>query len=273
MYCRNCFYDLRGQEISRCPECGLPFALDDATSFLSDVPGILGQTLLWLRRRRKFLIIVMTILWLMCNYQAKYLYNFGCGGIISYGIVACNNLKNVITARKVQAFEYPESKSFDIEDAKKNIQPSLSAWSERDAVGHRLSLSKKLRFVPQFAIPAILYLLLFAVLYERRLRRGAIVLAAGLLLIVCGSLFPQEIVTRVYPGSYAFLDDIVHIPGIDLTVYNENTIIAYDLESFRWNGQRVVAFADGHTVHRQGDWAKPLFQAQGIPYPEPSGSQ
>lgn len=38
MYCRHCYYDLRGQVDSRCPECGARFDPQDASTYLLRVP-------------------------------------------------------------------------------------------------------------------------------------------------------------------------------------------------------------------------------------------
>ncbi len=78
-------------------------------------------------------------------------------------------------------------------------------------------------------------------------------------------------ILRLIGGSYRYLDDIVCLSGIDLTSMNvrrSSTIAAYDAQSFRQGGSRLIAFADGQLDWLQDHNAEPMFQAQGIPYPE-----
>jgi prepilin-type processing-associated H-X9-DG protein len=269
MYCRFCYYDLRGQQTPRCPECGTAFAFDDPRSFLHKTPNRLERTMLWIRRRRRAPLVAMTILLLGCYAVADYqLPSANHSSLLA--VLSRANLKVLMTEWMIQQHDHPEQRAFDIDAAMQDIRPSYSPWSERDAASRKLQLAYLLNCAPWFVVPTMVYLLLIAILLERRARRGVFALVLALSLVLFGSLSPRETATRFFPGSLAYLNDFVFLQGVDLTRSNSQqtrTIAAYDLQSFRNRSVRIVAFADGHVEALWDDRAKPLFREQGLAYP------
>ncbi len=45
MFCKVCYYDLRGLSEPRCPECGTQFNPADVTTYLMEVPDLRAQSL------------------------------------------------------------------------------------------------------------------------------------------------------------------------------------------------------------------------------------
>lgn len=272
MFCRFCYYDLHGQQIPRCPECGTAFAFDDPDSFLRKTPGSLGRMLFWFRKRRRVLAIALTIL-LLCSYAVASSHLPSFPRSVKIGQYASMHLKCVMTTWFIQKNDRPQQKTFDVDDAKNDMSPSFSAWSETDAAHRKRWTTYLLVHAPMFVAPTVAYLLVVAALVGRPARREAVVLIVALSSVLFGSLSPSKTAGRLCPGSYAFLNDIVFLPDVDLGRTNpqrSRTIAAYDVQSFRRLGRRCIAFASGAVQWLPDDRARPLFQAQGIPYPEPS---
>ncbi len=270
MFCRFCYYDLHGQEMPRCPECGTAFAFDDPDSFLRKTPGSLGRTLFWLRRRRLILIIAMTVL-LLWSYAAAHSHLPSLANATHPIHLARTNLKRVMTARLIQRYKHPQQTVFDLNSAKKYMQPSFSPWSEAGAAHTKALITDLLVRSPFFIVPTMAYLLAVSLLAGRRVRRGVLILLVALSLVLFGSSLPRKTADLLCGGTYEFLNDIVFLPGIDLASSNPQrgkTIAAYDAQSFCRTGGWGIAFADGHVQWYWDDRAKPLFQAQGVPYPE-----
>lgn len=274
MFCRFCYYDLHGQEMPRCPECGTAFAFDDPDSFLQKSPGTLGRIrmLLWLRRRRKAFVVALTILLLGgCAVAGSRLpsgqFSRATGGH------ARTNLMGIMTEWFIQKNDRPQETTFDIDAAKIAMQPGFSPWTESDASHRRALVTYLFIHAPFFVITSLVYLLLVATAVGRRARWGIVVLVAALSFVLFGSLSPFQTADRLCPGSYAFLNDIVFLPDVDLGRTNaqrSRTIAAYDVQSFRRPGRRCIAFASGAVQWLRDDRARPLFQAQGLAYPEQS---
>lgn len=270
MFCRCCHYDLRGQQTPRCPECGTPFAFDDPTSFLGKKPGTLGRIGLWLRHRRRLLLVVLSIL-LLLSYRVAAFTLPSLAHSVHPTVLATVNLKIIITTWMIQQHGHPEQMAFDVDAAKEDMVPSLSPWTEGHAAGWRVLITQLLTVAPYFVVPTMAYLLVVAILVGRRARRGVFLLVGGLCFVVCCSAYPREVGAWLCPGSHAFLDDYVYLPGVDLTPANSDrgqTIVAYDVHTFRTGGRRIIGFAGGHVASLSDERAKALFQAQGVPYPE-----
>ena len=271
MFCRRCYYDLRGQRDPRCPECGTAFAFDDPSSFLGEKPRMLGRILARLRRRRRVLLGALTFLLLIS-------YGFGYSSLRSHShavhprVLATVNLKGILTTWAIQRYDHPEQAGFDVDAARRDMRPSLSPWSEGRAAHWRALMTRFLTFAAHFVVPTIVYVLAVAILIGGRVRRGAFALGATLSLVLWCSIYPHELARRLLPGSHAFLDDYVYLPGAYASRANSapgQTIVAYDVNSFRGAGPRIIGFADGHVMSFWGERAKPIFEVQGIPHPKP----
>ena len=161
---------------------------------------------------------------------------------------------------------------FDVDAVRRSMSPSFSPWSEGRAAYCKKLMTRLLTFGPYFVIPTIVYVLAVAILIGRRARWGAFILTVTLSLVLCCSVYPHRLAGWLFPGSHAFLDDYVYLPGAYTTEANSapgETIVAYDVNSFRGTDRRIIGFADGHVMSFSDERAKPIFQAQGIPYPKP----
>lgn len=270
VFCRCCYYDLRGQQRPRCPECGTAFAFDDPRSFLGERPGNFARMFSRLRRRGRVLLVTLSVLLLI---------SYGVAGFtlpslrypVHPAVLAAANLKAIITTWMIQQYQRPQQTVFHVDAARQDMSPSLSPWSEGRAARWKALITQLLTIAPYFIVPTMAYILVVAIFVGRRGRQGVFVLLAGLSLVVYCSVYPRDVAAWLCPGSHAFLDDYVYLPGIDFTPANAKrgrTIVAYDIHTFRRPGRRIIGFADGHVTSLWDDRAKPLFQAQGIPYPD-----
>ncbi|GJM24224.1 MAG: hypothetical protein DHS20C16_06390 [Phycisphaerae bacterium] len=69
----------------------------------------------------------------------------------------------------------------------------------------------------------------------------------------------------------AYVDDVTFVSGVDLSSANpkpETTIALYDGHRLTRKDQICIAFADGHVEIMTSDEARPLFEAQGVSFPE-----
>jgi hypothetical protein len=272
MFCRICYYDLRGQQIPRCPECGTPFAFDDPSSFLRKNPGRFARLSFWLRRRRRVLLATLTILLLV---------HYAVGGSqlrrfpqslypASQRLLATTNLKSILSIWAIQANDDPQQTEFDIDAVRQVIGRRISAWSEVQVA----KLERLMIFAPFFVVPTMAYLVMVAILVGRWRRREAVILLATLaaMLFCLGygcSVHVREMAIWCR-GSHAFLNDYVYLSWVDYTCPASQamrTIVAYDVHSFRRPGRRLIGFADCHVAWLSDEQARPLFEAQGIPYP------
>ena len=270
MFCRCCYYDLRGQHTPRCPECGTAFAFDDPRSFLSEKPGSLARILLCLRRGRRVLVAGLSIL-LLVTYGVAGFTLPSLGYSVHPTVLAAANLKATITTWMIQQYERPQQMVFDVNAARQDMAPNFSPWSEGRAAQRRELVSRLLTVAPYFVVPAMIYLLAVGILVGRQARRGILALVVALSFLLYCSVYPRDVAAWLCPGTHAFLDDYVYLLGVDFTDGNSargRTIVAYDAHTFRRRGRRIIGFADGHVTSLSDESAKALFQAQGVPYPD-----
>ncbi|MBU0716861.1 MAG: hypothetical protein KJ749_01325 [Planctomycetes bacterium] len=269
MYCRHCYYDLRGQLTPRCPECGTGFAFDDPSTFLPKSPGILGRGLLALRRRRRWAILALLTLLLLASYRIALILPSS-SHWVHPTVVSTANLKNILTIWLVQQYKDPQQTEFDVDAARQLLRPSLSPWFEWRVTWWRESITRYLKLAPRFIVLTMLYLLVVMIFVGKRMRRGAIGLILALFVVLLCSIQPAETASWLCPESHALLDDYHYLPGIDITLSGEKahkTIVAYDIQSFRRPGRRIIGLADGFVLSMWDDRARPLFEAQGLEYP------
>lgn len=157
---------------------------------------------------------------------------------------------------------------FDKNAARGEMRRSLSGWTELDQARSRSRLAYRLRALSPAAFATAIVAGATAVLWRRRVRRISIALAILALLMLVPSYNADVVSRMVYPGTYAFLDDYVYITGVDFDSPSQGTTIAaYDWRTFSGQQRRIIGFADGHVGLIDHEQAKPLFEAQGIPYP------
>lgn len=265
LFCRRCLYDLQGQQSPRCPECGTGFVFDDSQTFLP-VRGRAASLMHRIRDRRRDVLIGLTFLLSLCYVIAIYhLPNLVEATSPSW--LAGANLQIVMSAWHIQASANPQAAGFDVEAAKKNLRRSFSPYTQPGWARARSTAIFLLRRAPEFVVPTMVYLLLVAIIEVKRLRRVAIGLLLVLSIVLVASSSPDEWGERMTPGGHAYLDDIVTVAGIDPTAVPNYMIAAYDVKSFRGDGVRGIAFANGNLEWMTDEKARWFFEVQGIDYP------
>ena len=171
----------------------------------------------------------------------------------------------------IQANDDPQQPGFDIDAVRQVIGRRISPWSEVQVA----ELRRLMIFAPFFVVPTMAYLVVVVILVGSRRRREAFILLATLASMLfclgygCSVHVREMAIWR--RGSYAFLNDYVYLSWVDYTCplsQARRTIVAYDVHSFHSPGRRLIGFADGHVKWLSDERARPLFQAQGVPYPE-----
>jgi len=269
MYCRGCYYDLRGQEMARCPECGTTFDFEDADTFVNCPPRGVGRLWYWLRPHRPKLIVLVSAVWCITVFlvapriaPARWRH--------SVAILSTVNLKGVLTCWIIQQYDDPHRRAFDQKAAARHMRPSLSPWTEEPKARRRQCFHYVLTIAPYYLVPTIVYALLMIPLLGRVGRRIAVTAAVCSVLVLLLSAEQLRVADFLFPGSHAFISDYKYIPDVDLTssaVGRGKTIAAYDSRSFTGTRRRTIGFVDGHVESLWDDRARPLFEAQGLVYP------
>ena len=268
MYCRGCFYDLRGQETPRCPECGRAFDPGDPHSFL-EYPGRFHGVWIKLKEYRGPAAALLTGAWLLCMVLGA----LGLEAVRRNGPSARNvtYLKMITIQRIIWQHDDPENRDFDRKAAVRDLPALPSPYTEQTKIVWGGRLAEAIRVGGNCAIPTAVYAVLMIPLVSRRRRWAALGVLALCLTLFYASLSAAGIVGFLFPAGHAYLDDYVYINGVDMTSANSKrgtTIAAYDLRSFKGDQQRIIGFADGHAETLGDDRAKPLFEAQGLEYPK-----
>ena len=273
MYCRACYYDLRGQETPRCPECGRAFDPSDPKSFL-EYPGRLHRIRIAFKKPRIPCAVLLTSVWAIWMLFGTPLLD--APRCIDVRRPRASQLRGIMIQRMIWQQQGPAIRDFDRAAAIRDWPQQVSAHTLHARTERRKSLGLIKGIVLYFAVPTAIFVLLLITLVRCRQRW----LALGVLAL-CGALVPAsimafKIVYALLPEdplpapSHAYLDDYVYIDGIQFTSSDDEgntTIAAYDIRSFEGDGLRIVAFANTHVASLRDDRAKSLFEAQGLEYP------
>lgn len=275
MFCRGCHYDIRGSEIPRCPECGRDFVPADETTFLAELPTLrsISRTAWaairsWAMRNRVWIVLCVALPWILAilNFIPSQPTHGPSPRILSY-----IHLKAVMTTWLIGRNDRPAWTAFDKQAARREMRGSLSGWTELDMARSRSRLAYRLRALSPAAFATAIVAGSIAILWRRRVRRISIALAILALLMLMPSYNADVVSRMLYPGTHAFLDDYVYVTDVDFDSPNKGTIIAaYDWRTFKGQQRRIIGFADGHVEATDHEQARPLFEAQGIPYPSPN---
>jgi hypothetical protein len=273
VYCRTCLYDLRGQDTPRCPECGRAFDPGDPGSFL-DRPDWAHRARLVLEKARIPCAIVLTgvwVIWMLLGLPWLGLPR-DVGGI-QYPL---RQLHMIVVQRMLWQQQNPPIRDFNRAVAVRDLPPQQSAHKKQARMQRAKRLSLVGHCVTFYAVSTSAFVLLLAPLVRHRRRR----LAPGVFAVCCvlglAAYNIHEISDVLWPQdaplgpSHAYLDDYVHIDGIQFTSVDDEgntTIAAYDVRSFSGDGRRVVAFANTHVRSLADEEARALFEAQGLEYP------
>lgn len=274
MYCRACYYDLRGQVALRCPECGRGFDPDDPGSFLYR-PGRLRGLWNEIKECRTAFAIMLTCGWVLCmlfvlpELSARRHHGHGRGSVVGH-------LRTIIIQRMIWQRYDPKRRNYDRQAAVRVLPLSFSAYTEQTKIKCRKYLSRAKAVAPYYLVPTAIYALLLIPLVQRRWRWIALGLLVTCVVLVPASRNVFKIADALLPEglslkpTHAYLDDYVHIYNVDIVRGNikpSRTIAAYALPSFEGDQLRIIAFSDSHVEQLQDDEAMPLFEAQGLEYP------
>ncbi len=277
MYCRQCHYDLQGLTANRCPECGRIFVAIDESTFYPEFPSI-GWQLRQAPRRfwqgclnnRIQVVIYFLIFWGIATVIAPSPSSWS-GDPKLLSVV---NLKMIMTQWHIQRNKPNAQLAFDKNAARRDMQPSISPWVDRTAVKLRNLIFRWSRVIP-FWCPMVILLFLIASFWRGRIRRTALILGVTWLLTSVALLNPRVLSKLILPQTHSFLEDYVYLDTVDIEApaFGGETIAAYDQQSFIGMQRRIIGFADGHVQSLWDERAKPLFEKQGLPYPQPKESE
>ena len=270
MYCKRCRYDLRGQVETRCPECGHTYCSSDPNSYLSENRHPL---LVVARQVRKAVTFPPTLLTLgfiiLMSGPLLLLPQLSSGPSLSLRGISLRNLNSIVTQWMIQRYDHPSSVPFDFAQAKNQLPPRLSAWTDQSILYARFSRTQAFRRQAWWIYALITYTALMIPICHRHLRRWRAIpwLATILIatLIVVGRNL-SEIERIIQPGSQAYVNDYIYIEDPKWVVpppSNDTRILAYEKQSWA-SGYRAVAFMDGRVgMLKEGDLQTRL-AAQGL---------
>ena len=273
MYCRACYYDLRGQVALRCPECGRGFDPDDPGSFLYRPGRFRG---LWneIKECRTAFVIMLTCGWVLCMLFVLPELNARTRGHSRGPVIS--HLRMITIQRILWQRDDPKNRNYDRQAAVRDLPALLSPHTEQTKIKCRKYLSRAKAVAPYYLIPTAIYALLLIPLVQRRWRWIALGLLVTCVVLVPASRNGFEIADALLPEGFslkpthAYLDDYVHIDDVDMVTSKgkpSRIIAAYVLQSFEGDQLRIIAFSDSHVEQLQDDEAMPLFEAQGLEYP------
>jgi hypothetical protein len=261
MYCRNCHYDLRGQENLRCPECGTRFDNEDASSFYDSFPTRRARLRFWATRRRWALSVILTIV--VVSYligSTKHFPPFWKVGDTT--ILLSYNLKGILVDWATQRNDHPDQRAFDVEAARASVRKSFSVHEQPQACRHRKCM-ELLRQAPWFGIPLAIYGLLLMWLFSHQsLRRiFAILCVTFLLSILAANKF--YIASLFWSPSHRYLEDFVYLDNADwLRDTGLGTIVAYEKPSGR--ARECIGYEAGNVICSLSERLDPRLRKLGL---------
>lgn len=270
MYCRGCFYDLRGQDTPRCPECGREYDPDDPCSFL-EKPNRWHRVRLAFDRCRGPAAILLTAAWLILMVLGPPRFHSGVRPAYNTGSSRSRlNLTMIMAQWIIWQQDDPDKRNFDRRAATRDLLPLWSPWTEQSKFQRRVHVGRAAEGIGGFAVLTAVYTLLVIPLVRGHRRWLMIGSFAVCITLSYASFNAAQIAYALWPNSHAYLDDYVYMNDVDLAPRSgepSTTIAAYDWRSFEGDEGCIVAFADGHVEQLSDDRAKRLFEANGLEYP------
>lgn len=265
MYCRRCLYDLRGQEVPRCPECGRPYDPDDTATYLRERLGWPRRVLQLIRRRRILLIVLLTLALIVACWRGRRELRYAMPARIHPGRISACNAKEILTEWHIQQADRPSQRCLDFLVARRDASLSYSATTEFGAARHAAGARAFLVYVRVFAPLLIIYVAGVGVLMGRRATRPVCGVIVVLACACLASYFQEEVIRIVWPGSHAFLADYIYVCPIDVTrrpPRSGQTVALYERVPTA-GSRRIVGFTDGHAEALRDKKLAQLLQAQG----------
>lgn len=269
MHCRNCKYDLRGQEEHRCPECGRIFCPDDPDTYLSVIPERLRVMASVVRRALCLSPITLTIAVAILISAQLFLPRLSCGPQLVFSLMSKGNLNRIVAEWVMQRSEHPDVGRFDLKQAGSRMRPRLSAWTDQSIVWDRFRWSQAYRRYTWTIHALLIYTVLMIPACHRHWKRLRAIpwiaaVLVGLVILAGNNL--HSIARFLQPGSHTFLSDYAYIDDPDWNTppaKQSAMILAYEKQSW-WNGKRLVAFMDGGVNWFDETDLKARLAAQGV---------
>jgi prepilin-type processing-associated H-X9-DG protein len=259
MYCRKCYYDLRGQTVPRCPECGLAFVPGDATTYSEVIPSR-WRTLA--HRLRRILLVPTTallVLLLIGSAPSR-------SRAIAYSVVSMANLKHITTVWMVESLRGPLTEFKSPVTLRDKLEPRLSARTQRRIVRQKLDLTSWIKGTGRrYCLVLLIWGAVVAVIARGRARRVAIGFMFLASIALVSTFFADPLARWRYPGNYDYLQDFTFVDGWRWTdpARSSDGIAAYGSASW-WNQRRNIAFGDGHVGPLPEEQFRCMAMEQGI---------
>jgi hypothetical protein len=260
LYCRNCYYDLRGQENLRCPECGTRFDNEDATTFLVTLPKPLT---IWdlLRFGRVLIAVILGIavlsLW-MPSGRARYVPP----RLPQLLFQRCIGKLTIAWRDQQQKQAMPID--FDRVAVIKSLKPSYDGKDqyERGMYGQR-NFQRTMSGIVIVVVPVASYVLILLWLWRSRLRKPFVIALTVSAISLATSHWSGDIYRFFYPPSYSYVDDYVFVKGVNLLNPSPpSSIIGYERVPWRSDDPRMIIFGDFRLEYLYDDELIPILTAQ-----------
>lgn len=244
MFCRECHYDLRGQEEPRCPECGSHFDPRDGATYLRRPPTHL-QSLLqikWIRTCSLLLGVAVLYVTLVFLFVPG-MYCSQCGSP-SPRMLSSMSLRSIVTAQAIQSNDAANNRVLSLAELKPHLTPK---WYSRSMEPRYVSANRWNRRLgdlirwPVFSIGPALALIVLARRWLRKLAIAMACLCALATLLLFLSIGYVGRGTRTL--SYAYLNDYVLVPGIEWYIRSRsspNPMVAFEKQPWP-GGRRLIA--------------------------------
>lgn len=224
MYCRCCHYDLRGQDVARCSECGRDFDPTDPATFLEELPAWydLLARLDPESTRRTFCVlisVVCTIVWLLsisADGQVRRCWHPSQGDF--------NNLEHIVKVWKgeSQAGRFPPDSTPDQQASL--FERRFSPFQQRDDIFEQRAWVRWAH--SEVGWPASLILVnsfLLIPLTRDRARKAACCCATLATIVLVLSILAEPISRNWWRGDRAYLSDYDYLPNQEWTS-DQNTL-------------------------------------------------
>jgi len=263
MYCRNCHYDLRGQENLRCPECGTRFDNEDAATFLDVLPK---PVTVWdlLRSGRVVIAVILGIavlsLW-MPNRRPRHTMAPRLPQLLFRRCIG-----KLTIAWRDQQQKQAMAIDFDRAAVIKSLKPSYDGKDqyERGMYGQR-NFRRTMSGIVIVVVPVAGYVLILLWLWRSRLRKPFVIALTVSTISLAASHWSGDIYRFFYPPSYSYVDDYVFVKGVNLLNPSPPTsIIGYERVPWRSDDPRMIIFGDFRLEYLYDDEFAPILEALGL---------
>jgi hypothetical protein len=271
MYCRKCHYDLRGQTVERCPECGTAFEFRDSSTYLKDTQSRffrhLAQIEDYVARRWIWLgMLLVPYLFIVAMFTPSPHYD----GVRCTHVFIRSNLQWALREWEIQRQNNPETTDFDLRAAVSNLP---RRGTKNDLI--RYGLRRVSRHGANWLVlPCLGYVL--GLTWAYRERRTRAVLMGAIALMFLGTYVFLQLAhhpSKSKGAGYDWIHDYVFVDGLNWKAPEDvkaRTIAAYERTS--WLGKyRYIAFMDGSVSGLSERRAQEILADQGLEHepPEP----